>query len=367
MKTAIPCPGRRRRPPSSSGRSRSRARGLLLCGLAVAAGPDAGHAAPGGSPPPGAFLSSALLPAAPPTTSPPPAASAPCTAGPPPRQLGIPAWPPCIDVTLEGHDITGRPPLTFTWEISSGLTLSGNPAVLDTTLLAPGFHQAQLRVTNDTGSATSPAIYFVIESLAAGPAPSHENLGGRRVQFEAHAQGATAYHWSWGDGTQSGWLPGCDGALPVHTYPAAGTYSARLEVRNCRDGTRTSGPFPVLVTDEVELAILDFAADCPDGFCIFDSGQAIAFHHQLQGGPTTYAYDWDGDGLTDEIAGAPVPTHAYPLPGTYTPRLTVTRHLAVDSFAHALPLFIQPAPGGETLFADGFESGGTSAWSATSP
>jgi hypothetical protein len=306
----------------------------------------------------------ALLPAAPaaaPGDVPPGAAvsfSPPCPGS---TTAGLPSWPPCIDVTFTGHDVTGLPPFTFTWEVSNGFRFYGNPGVLDTAALPPGFFSLRLLATNAYGTGQSQPVFFTIEALQTITAPSWENLGGLAVQFVAHTEGAVEYQWEWGDGTTSPWLPGCDGSQPVHTYPAAGTYTARLRARNCRDPVLLGAPFPVTVTEEAQLAILDWHAVCPFGFCIFDLGEAIAFVHSVQGSPTTYAYDWNGDGITDQLAEAPVPAHAYPQQGTFTPRLTVSRGTQVATFLHAVPIFIQPGTG--ALFADGFESGDLSAWS----
>jgi hypothetical protein len=125
-----------------------------------------------------------------------------------------------------------------------------------------------------------------------------------------------------------------------------------------------SAPFPVEISTEPPLAILEFAADCPFGFCLFDTSEPIAFTTQVQGDPTTFAYDWNGDGLTDQITSQAVTTHAYATAGTYRPRLTISRGTTAVSFLHVDFLIVLPGSGGTgVIFADGFESGNTSAWS----
>ena len=102
----------------------------------------------------------------------------------------------------------------------------------------------------------------------------------------------------------SPWLVGCQGFRTTHTYPAAGSYTARLEVRNCEDPVQTSANFVITVTEQPQLAVLVFEAFCPLGFCLFETDEPVFFTTLVQGQPTVYAYDWNGDGLTDELGPA---------------------------------------------------------------
>lgn len=274
------------------------------------------------------------------------------------------SWPQCVPVTLTAEGVTGLPPLTFSWRFSNGLQRTGNPHTFDTALFDPGLHSFQLTVTNAYGSTTRPAEFFFIEELHFLQPPGYEHLGNGLVRFSANVEGAVEYRWTFGDGTVSPWLPGCDGYRAEHTYADPGTYTAQLQARNCKDPVLVSPPFGVEVSAEPPLAILEFAADCPFGFCLFDTGEPIAFTTQVQGDPITYAYDWDGDGLTDQITSQAVATHAYAVAGTYRPRLTISRGMTAVSFLHVDFLIVLPGGGGTgAIFADGFESGDTSAWS----
>ena len=280
-----------------------------------------------------------------------------------PAAAGLDSWPRCIDVTFTGNGVTGLPPLTYRWEVSNGLTFSGNPGVLNTALLPVGSYSARLRVTNAFGQALSLPYFFSIERLAFTGTPVWTNLGGRVVEFQAQTTGATEYRWEWGDGTFSPWIVGCDGQVERHTYLTTGTYAARLHIRNCVDGTLVSAPFTVTVTQEQQLAVLTFEAFCPFGFCVFDVGEEIFFTTLVQGAPSTYAYDWNGDGLTDQVTSQPVLSHTYFQPGAYVPRLTISRGTQAASLGHHLPITVLGAS--NLIFADGFETGTTSAWSIT--
>jgi PKD domain-containing protein len=273
---------------------------------------------------------------------------------------GLNSWPKCIDVTFRGEGVSGLPPITYTWEVSNGYRFSGNPGVLWTQNLDPGSYSVQLRVSNTYGSHTSLPVFFTIESLAPGLAPVWTNLGARVVEFQAQATGATEYQWVFGDGATSPWLQGCAGRTVTHAYATTGTYSARLRVRNCEDPQQARA-FSVIVTDEQQLDVLLWEAVCPLGFCLFDTGETVFFTTLVQGNPTTFSFDWDGDGLTDEVRTSPVSSHVYHHPGTFLPRLTITRGTQTATFVHELPLVVLPASG--PIFADGFENGTTAAWS----
>ena len=276
---------------------------------------------------------------------------------------GLNSWPKCIDVAFTGMGIRGRPPLTYTWEVSNGLRFFGNPGTLSTQALAPGSYTAQLVVSNPWGSGRSFLVPFSIEPLRFTGSPVWANLGGRVVEVTARAEGATEYRWRWGDGQVSPWLSGCAGARTTHTYPAAASYSARLEIRNCEDPAQTSSSFTVTVTDQPQLGVLVFEAFCPHSFCLFETGEPVFFMTLVLGSPTQYIYDWNGDGLTDQVSALPVVSQAYSHSGIYTPRLTITLGTVSATFVHDRPLLVLPASEPGEIFADGFESGTTSVWS----
>jgi PKD repeat protein len=269
------------------------------------------------------------------------------------------SYPPCVQVTLSA-DVTGRPPLTSTWTVAGGPVLTGNPLVLDTGLLSDGNHEIVLEVDNSAGSVQYP-VDLVVESLGFGGGPGITPAGGDRVWFQANTLGATEWRWTWGDGTGTSWLSGCDGSAPTHTYPGAGSYPVLLEARSCREGPITwSGT--VEVTEETPPVIESFEVVCPAApFCSFRAGEEATFSAQVSGSADLYMYDWDGDGVSDELTGAPVASHAYDAAGYYTPRLTVVGAGSSDTAVLEAPVEVVAAP--ELLFSDGFESGDLRKWS----
>jgi hypothetical protein len=69
----------------------------------------------------------------------------------------------------------------------------------------------------------------------------------------------------------------------------------------------------------------------------------IDFNVQLRGGiPTSYDYDWNGDGVYEESVPFPK-AHTYSTPGTFTPRLRLRRGAGSTVLVHPYPLRILPA------------------------
>jgi hypothetical protein len=273
----------------------------------------------------------------------------------------VPSYPPCFVVELSA-EATGLPPLLHSWTLPDGTVLEGNPVSLDTGLLGDGFQEIGLEVRNDFGVAEVP-VHLVVESLGFSGAPSLTPLGDGRVEMRANTTGATEWRWTWGDGTGTGWLSGCAGYAPTHVYPGPGFYQVTVEARSCRGG-------PVVWSGLLEVkeseppAVEAFRVVCATApFCTFGVGEAVGFEVEVSGSVALYLYDWDGDGVDDEIAGAPVLEHRFSSAGFFIPRLTVIGGGAEDvAFLEAPVAVVEGDGGGEVLFSDGFESGDLRHW-----
>lgn len=273
---------------------------------------------------------------------------------------GIPAYPPCFEVELAA-DVTGLPPLTFTWTLPGGAVLTGNPVTVDTGLLSEGFQEIRLRVSGPAGVVEHP-VHLVVESLGFSGAPSLTTLGDGRVEMRANTTGATEWRWSWGDGSGTGWLSGCAGYAPNHAYPGPGFYEVTVEARSCRGGP-VSWSGLLEVRDTAAPSIERFRVVCATTpFCTFEVGEVVPFEVEASGVVAVYAYDWDGDGVDDELAGAPVTEHRYERAGFFLPRLTVIGVGAADLAILEAPVAIVEGSGGDAIFSDGFESGDLSRW-----
>lgn len=248
--------------------------------------------------------------------------------------------PRCASIVLTADGVSGKPPLAVSWTLDDGSTAAVNPATMSTANLAPGSHTATFRVSNAHGTAVR-QVSFVVERLGFAVAPSFSNRGDNTVAFTANTLGATEWQWDWGDGTSTGWLAGCAGYNPQKHYAGSGVYTVRVRARNCRD-PHLETSFQVHATPDLQPRVTRFEAQaCPLGFCIFPVGLPVLFAQTFNGSPTSYRYDWNGDGTVDQIASQPVPSHVYSAPGFYLPSVSIVGGPFTHSLAHQRPIYVQ--------------------------
>jgi PKD repeat protein len=207
---------------------------------------------------------------------------------------------------------------------------------------------------------------------------------GDTVGFSVTSESASEWSWDFDDDNNdatSVWSAWTDdpvlGPAPSHTYTTTNPSShgdprrVRVRVRNCVD----TAP---LVSDALEIfvdfgdppGLEEFRLVCiGNPFCILDTGVPVALTVTTSGTINSYGWDWDGDTTVDEVTAGPLAFHTYCEPGgPYQPRLTVTNSHGSLTATNVASIFVT----GSNLcvppfFADGFESGSTSGWSATTP
>lgn len=60
---------------------------------------------------------------------------------------GFNAFPPCIEVEWEAHDVSGRPPVTLVWKVDGQTAATGPSWIMDTADYF-GFHTVTVTATN---------------------------------------------------------------------------------------------------------------------------------------------------------------------------------------------------------------------------
>jgi PKD repeat protein len=249
----------------------------------------------------------------------------------------------CQPVTLTANSVSGQPPLTWAWAITTGNPPAGaaggtstaaNSFVWDTKANGnpAGQYTAKVTINNGTASPASAQTTFNLGSLATLPAsntfaPTFDAFSSAQVQFHVSVAGATEWNWNFGDGAGfTGWTNDpTTGPNPAHTYAAVGTYNVQVMVRNCINlGGATSSVLPVKVTQITPL-IASFQPVPVFGFYTYQAGSAINFTDSSTGADC-WDYDWEGTGTySDPGHASPVLSHTYNNQGTFTPALRVHR------------------------------------------
>jgi PKD repeat protein len=269
----------------------------------------------------------------------------------------------CQPVTLTADNVTGKQPLTVTWEVNQVQAGSGNPF---TWPHAPGRTAGSYTVTarvskpgfSDATSSTTVTLAPLPALPAQGSfAPTNDGFPAGTVQFHVNAAGATEWKWDFGDGTVTPWITDpVNGPNPKHSYTATGNYNVTVRVKNCAEGGENgvlSGNLPVTISQVAPLKVNRFVAQGCQVFCDFSPNQQITFGIEVEGQPTQYEYDWLGNGFggangaDDQLSNTLVTTHSYPAEGSFTPALRLRRGPEIsDPVVHPLTISIRNGAGG---------------------
>jgi PKD repeat protein len=190
-----------------------------------------------------------------------------------------------------------------------------------------------------TGSSSVDVYYeisdfFGVEGVSAGApltvnpeitltpsATDNPTEAGSSVSFLSGVTGGTGtFDYTWGFGDHSALS---HAAAPTHTYAAAGTFTAWVNVTDGIGWTNSSIPVTVDPT---------LTATAAPNFAATDLGDAVTLVASPAGGSGTYSsYAWTFGDSTDGAGGAP--SHTYATTGTFTVHVTVTDSLGFTAEA----------------------------------
>jgi PKD repeat protein len=147
--------------------------------------------------------------------------------------------------------------------------------------------------------------------------------------------GVTSYAWDV-DG-----IPGTDYTTQncSHTYTTEGNKTCTLTVTSAMFGTQTMTKTNYVVIDAVDAS---FTASVL-------VGTLVSFTDTSTGNPTSWAWDFQNDGIVDDTTQNPA--FLYPTPGQYTCKLTVTDAFSSDTQTTPIGVGIIPVPGFGSTFA----------------
>ncbi|HEV8238777.1 MAG TPA: PKD domain-containing protein [Thermoanaerobaculia bacterium] len=286
----------------------------------------------------------------------------------------------CQPVTFTANNVTGKPPLNVSWTVFNAInspvaTGSGNPFTWNSAGQPQGNYSATVTVSKAGYPDATNSKAFVLGGLPLLPAdgtfaPTNDAFAAGTVNFHVAVAGATAWKWDFGDGTAQVWTTDpVAGPNPTHTYTQIGDYNVKVYVKNCVQGEPNgvgSSLLAVHVTSVQPLEIQLFTAVGCQIFCDFQVNQAVAFALKVIGGPTSYDFDWNGDGTFEQPNAAPTTcpaqadpdatcfTHTYTAVALYTPVVRVHRGIETVSLAHPVAINIgTPAPASTSVSGPG--------------
>jgi PKD repeat protein len=280
----------------------------------------------------------------------------------------------CQPITLTANDLEGKPPLDIQWQVLNSAqqqvaTGSGSSFVWQTQGLTAGNYTANVFVGKTgypSAGASSPVTLGALTPLPAALSftPTNQPFAAGTVTFSAlGVAGATEWKWDFGDGTVTGWSNNPDnGGVITHAYTTIGPKIVKVWVRNCAEqgpggNGVESAPLAITITQVAPLKINNFQAICQI-FCDFSPTQAVNFDVQVEGDPTEYQYDWDGDGSYEQVSATKITSHTYAVRDTpYFPRLRLKRGVELtEPFIHGVPINVRPA-GNPSVSVNGPSSG----------
>lgn len=318
----------------------------------------------------------------------------------------------CQDVGLDVSGVTGKPPLTYTWEVLNDAQVvvdsgGGSPSFTwDNTGSQPaGNYTGRVTINNSVGPqiqrATAialdplPALQFTVNPPSCTNCTSGSPPAGTAA-FSVQGTGATRWRWYFNGQDPVNGTPDLDttdpavGPSPSYGYTSTGSKTIRVRISNCVNlNGILSDPLTINITQINPLVISGFAAICPFGICSFGTNEPITFDEVFSGDPTSFEYDWDGNPNTgaggfEQVSQTAVLTHAYPSPGDYVPRMKIVRGIESVTRTHATTLKVStvqqnppsisisgPSSGkvgdslGFTAFASNCTPSSTWSWTAT--
>jgi PKD repeat protein len=130
----------------------------------------------------------------------------------------------------------------------------------------------------------------------------------------------TEYDWDFGDGTTE--VDGAGSPTTQHTYSAKGHYDVTLTVKDAgTPGGVTSSPTAIAVTQSpvAQLVVTPNSIEVGRTATLNATGSSDA-----DGSIMSYEWDYEGDGTYDATTVTASSPHAYPVTGSFAPKVRVT-------------------------------------------
>ena len=211
---------------------------------------------------------------------------------------------------------TGSGTLTYQWDFNNDAVVDSTSQNPSYTYNTPGTYAVKLTVTGPGGSNTlTKANYITVNYAApvanfiATPLTGAQPLN---VQFTSQSTGSiTGYAWDFNNDA----VVDSTSQNPSYTYNTAGTYTVKLTVTG-PGGSNSNTKTNYITVNSAPVA--NFIATPLTG----NAPLNVQFTDQSTGSITSYAWDFNNDGVVDSTSQNP--SNTYNTAGTYTVKLTVT-------------------------------------------
>jgi len=268
---------------------------------------------------------------------------------------------------LRVNDSTGNRILRWYGSSEAGCASGkGTCSVTPATALAvgPGKWWIQTRNSAGTGPLSSP-MAFTVEAISAPAIPEGPRNAETGTSYAYTVRGSTSnagdpieYFFYWGDGTDSGWVPG---GFAMHSWASAGTYLVKVQAR-CATHNSVVSSWSKTLSVTVETVSTPTTPSGPASgmagtiYVYSTSDSTSGSGHRVQ-----YLFDWeDGTNSGWLPVGKTSASKSWASPGTYSVRAKArcsTHNLIISDWSLPLDVSMQKltvlAPNGGEVIPSG--------------
>jgi len=221
-------------------------------------------------------------------------------------------------LTVNFTDQSTGPVSSWQWDFDNDGTADSTDQSPSYTYASAGNYTVTLTVTNDGGSDSEVKTDYIVVSEPEPPvadftATPTSGVAPLTVQFTDASSGIVS-SWQW-DFDNDGTADSTDQS-PSYTYESAGTYTVTLTVTN--DGGSDSEVKADCITVLPPAPVAEFSANVTSGTVPL----TVQFTDESTGTVSSYAWDFDNDGVVDSTDQSP--SYTYASAGNYTVTLTVS-------------------------------------------
>jgi PKD repeat protein len=243
-------------------------------------------------------------------------------------------------------DLSTNTPTSWAWDFQNDGTIDSTSKNPTFTYQTAGTYDVSLTVGNAGGSNTKTVTGYVVVSAATAPTAAFtgsptDGIAPLQVSFtDQSTNNPTTWAWDFqNDGVTDSTVRN-----PTFTYTTPGSYDVRLTVTNAGGSDSQVIQEFVVVGAPPPAPVADFSATPTSG----TAPLAVSFTDASTNAPTSWAWDFQNDGVTDSTAQNP--SFTYVAAGTYTVRLTSTNLGGSDGETKTGMIVVGGSGGGSLTF-----------------